>query len=735
MIRVDRSSISAPTVLATDRTMAARSEARDAFRSEAPESRQTNFDFDAALLQDNSVVSALATLFNSRCAFCSLIWTPETLSVRHFRPPQFAVNADGSSSRQHYYWLAYEWSNLYPVCDECYAAKGSKFPVDGPRALPETLGQTLVDERPSLLDPSHDDPEMLFAYLPTGQVVTQDTRGRATIDTLSLNRPSLVAERKRVAQETIIAFQGAIAEIGRGNHTSAASIVLGLVDPTKALAAVRRQYANARIHYRIRQLETAFNEAGYADPPLAITGHLPRLTAASLRQIASEYFERPSSDLPRDNRYSEHSWALATVGAEDAEHRPLETAGISEIRIKNFRGIDELHLDLGAGAGAGDWLMLLGENGAGKTTVLQAVAIALADDRDLLQTRLTPARLLRPQTRSGFVEVTLSGSGARVGREFSRGSHPRTIGRHAGFAVYAYGATRLLPSPGQRGSRMRTLGVGNLFDPRLTLPGTRSWIPRLTDYEFDSVARTLRRLLLLDGADDQIVRNTQGQIQILRQGRRIGLTTLSEGYRAMAALSLDLMRSFLRQWDSLEVAEGLVVVDEIGAHLHPRWQMRVVDALRSAFPRVQFLASSHDPLCLRGLRDGEVLLLRRSTSGRFISTRDLPPIEGITVDQILTSEHFGLYSTVDPALESAFEEYYEILGSAAESTESDRVGELRRLFERRKLMGQTRRERLLLEAADEFIASEMAASSAQELQSLHAEARERLRSIWLQGIQ
>jgi hypothetical protein len=50
---------------------------------------------------------------------------------------------------------------------------------------------------------------------------------------------------------------------------------------------------------------------------------------------------------------------------------------------------------------------------------------------------------------------------------------------------------------------------------------------------------------------------------------------------------------------------GVVLIDEIDAHLHPRWQMQVVTTLRTLFPRMTFVATTHNPLALVGARDGE----------------------------------------------------------------------------------------------------------------------------------
>lgn len=65
---------------------------------------------------------------------------------------------------------------------------------------------------------------------------------------------------------------------------------------------------------------------------------------------------------------------------------------------------------------------------------------------------------------------------------------------------------------------------------------------------------------------------------------------------------------------SLAFSRAVVLIDEIEAHLHPRWKMRIVTALREALPNVTFIMTTHDPLCLRGLRAGEVMVFRRIES-------------------------------------------------------------------------------------------------------------------------
>ena len=160
----------------------------------------------------------------------------------------------------------------------------------------------------------------------------------------------------------------------------------------------------------------------------------------------------------------------------------------------------------------------------------------------------------------------------------------------------------------------------------------------------------------------------------------------------------------MQKWDVPAIAEGIVLIDEIGAHLHPRWKMEIVKSLRETFPSVQFVCTTHEPLCLRGLEDDEVVVMRRNTKNRVVQLRNLPSVKALRIDQLLTSEHFGLDSTYDTESAKLMEEYYRLLVS--ENADKKRIQELRKNMSQIGLMGQNRRERLMLTAIDRYLTKE-----------------------------
>ena len=173
----------------------------------------------------------------------------------------------------------------------------------------------------------------------------------------------------------------------------------------------------------------------------------------------------------------------------------------------------------------------------------------------------------------------------------------------------------------------------------------------------------------------------------------------------MVVMACDILRSTMRLWTQSALAEGIVLIDEIGAHLHPRWRLRIVTAMRNLMPRIQFIVTTHDPLCLRGIVDGEVVVMRRNSEGDVVSLSDLPPVTGMRIDQLLTSEHFGLGSTDDPEVTELWENYYRLMGLKKPSKEqTDRLERVRARLDELEQFGTTERERLLLTSAADYIA-------------------------------
>ncbi|HZV75520.1 MAG TPA: AAA family ATPase [Conexibacter sp.] len=671
---VDRPNVSEPDIFRTKAARAAYAAAARHFSAEDARARQTLHQFTDELFGAPSVRRALAELFLQKCAFCeSAIADPTMGEVHHFRPVQGAVDPrDGSVSDEHYWWLAYAWENLYWACRSCVVAAGTRFPVDGPRASSKSTGSSLDAERKLLLDPCGRDeaPDAALFFDEDGRVEPLHERGQLTIETYDLNRADLIDARAKVLGRAMLAM----ASGGR---------LGGFLHASQPYVGVLRQFVS---------------------------------------RVSGSNEGQASSDRSRSDRPS---------GLTPRPRRRLVPLLVRSIEIENFLAIQSLRIDLPPRADAGPWTVLLGENGAGKTSVVKAVALALMGE--LRRTvDLTPDQALHDDAERGSITVDVGGSAAPRRIHFRRGdTHFRATGGDDTPAVIAaYGAHRPLGGavPQEHVGQPR---VANLFSPERQLADAKAWLLSCDEQAFNAAARALKRLLV---KDDVVLRRDRDEIHLdWDHGRSSTLDQLSDGYRSMIGLAADLMLFLVGQWGSLEAAEGIVLIDEVSTHLHPRWQMRIVQAFRDAFPRLQFIVTTHDPLCLRGLRRGEVIVLRETRRGRVSAITDLPDVSGLMVDQLLTSEHFGLSSTIDPELERTFEEYYKLLADPQRDAAAEqRRKELRALLAERRQLGFTRREEMALDAADEYLAGEPNIEDEPRRRLREDKARREIREIWAQ---
>jgi hypothetical protein len=138
--------------------------------------------------------------------------------------------------------------------------------------------------------------------------------------------------------------------------------------------------------------------------------------------------------------------------------------------------------------------------------------------------------------------------------------------------------------------------------------------------------------------------------------------------------------------------------------------MKIVQRLREVFPRIQFIATSHDPLTLKGLDANEIAVLSRTIDGDVLmldfSDEALPSPRHMRVDQILSSEYFGLNTTEDLEMDQVFEAYYKLLGKPERTLDEDaELKKLKAYLGESRKFGVTPREQLVYEAADQYVAS------------------------------
>lgn len=591
--------------------------------------------FNQERWRNDSVRLALEELFHGKCAYCETVLGPfpGRGTICHHRPKVRAMDLDGSTSADHYWWLAYTWENIYPTCHDCNKHKSTRFPVRGQRVRPWTHGAELAAEQPLLLDPCHDDPAEHLVFMENGEVISNTERGVVTIKVLGLNRTSLVESRRAVLNRV-----GALAQ---------------------------------RVHALARHSSTEHKHP-YADDTLSIlrelmhpSGEHSAAVSQLIRRWADEWGIEEVlglSTAPTISRKEElEAYATFTASQAQLESYSVESehqqpiAGyymgaqrIERIELRDFKAIQEMDLSFpNSRPDEESWLMLLGENGTGKSSILKAVALALMGEAHANGLGLDAASFVRRGAREGAVRVHLTGLSRPVELRFDTASPRFTVDPpDPKVLLLGYGSTRILQRTPGDDLGERYIRVKNLFAPTAALNDAEAWLvdrSRVDDERFREVALALKDLLMLD-EDDQFERDA-GRVYVRVYDTRVTLEELSDGFQSVVALAVDIMIALFERWPSMKVAEGIVLLDEIEVHLHPTWKIEIVDRLRRCFPMVAFLVTTHDPLCLKGLEDGEIAVLRRDAERRVDLTQGLASVDYMRADQILTSPMFGLATT------------------------------------------------------------------------------------------
>ncbi len=127
----------------------------------------------------------------------------------------------------------------------------------------------------------------------------------------------------------------------------------------------------------------------------------------------------------------------------------------------------------------------------------------------------------------------------------------------------------------------------------------------------------------------QTVENDRGKYEVgysieysslvfIEKGVLTPIYELSTGYKALLSMIMDIAyRIALLNPDISEdygCINGIVIVDEIDAHLHPKWQWNIIEALQSVFPGVQFIVATHSPIVISSAKDAHIISLEEDGS-------------------------------------------------------------------------------------------------------------------------
>ncbi len=326
----------------------------------------------------------------------------------------------------------------------------------------------------------------------------------------------------------------------------------------------------------------------------------------------------------------------------------MPSIALKSFHIRDYKGIIDTKVEnIPSGT---QWIFLTGENGFGKTSVLQALAnsvhefygpkegfVILEDNKNLIKFELLDK----------LKNLYLS----------ARAENELLVQQ-----VIGYGSSRLRVSAGSAIEVMEKYSsTESLFSNEALLVNIeenfKDW---KTNYpkgyeQLENIFKTLiPRLAKIEvSVDEKSKRNKIEYFELDEQGNILDgcveLTSLAAGYRNILGMIGDMINRLTREAvpEDLSSVEGIVLIDEIELHLHPKYQKLFVEKLTELFPKIQFIVSTHSPIPLLGAPANSVIINVTRTKEEGIQAKLLDiDFSVLTPNTILSSPIFGFQDLI-----------------------------------------------------------------------------------------
>jgi predicted ATP-binding protein involved in virulence len=345
---------------------------------------------------------------------------------------------------------------------------------------------------------------------------------------------------------------------------------------------------------------------------------------------------------------------------------------IDRLEITNFKKFSNYTIDLHP-----QFTLLVGDNGTGKTTILDALAISAgvwlvnSPDTTLNNSRrnILPSEIRLEAIEASIDDFTItqlierkpvqikvigsiddrpvewlrqiringsrtSNTGAKEALEIISTLFQR-VGAHEKIwlpIVAYYGAGRAWLASNQANNKpsRRWDAFYDCFAERIRIGDLHNWFQKETIASANRQGKMrpsfnvvkLAILRCIPHADDLWFDPERSEIVVSIQGNLQPFSNLSAGQKMMVGLIADIAIKIVTQNAAFlgedldengtnlpvifQETSGLVLIDEIDVHLHPKWQRQVVNDLKTTFPSIQFVCTTHSPFIIQSIEQGEL---------------------------------------------------------------------------------------------------------------------------------
>ncbi len=265
-------------------------------------------------------------------------------------------------------------------------------------------------------------------------------------------------------------------------------------------------------------------------------------------------------------------------------------------------------------------IYFLGENGVGKTVLLQAILLGLVDNAE-------------NKTNNSKIHVELNISG-----------------RYSYLNVFAYGTSRF-----REGDRIAKTGYDTLFDRNTLLINPLTWFEKVWLREkanvsmlsIETVKQFFTEIINFEDNTDFRIEQEGSKFTFYEQNTLTEFEHLAEGYRSVLIWLSDLLSRLTENQPYIKDLKdfyGIVLVDEIDMFLHPKWEYTIVSKLREKLPNIQWFFTTHSPMLILGATDEAVFYKVYKENGKTQISEQytFEQIGSFLANGIITSPLFDL---------------------------------------------------------------------------------------------